>query len=164
MKTYPILDRIESPHQLRRLTGGELQRLAEEMRQRIIEVVSRQGGHLASNLGVAELTIALHYVFDFSRDRLLWDVGHQCYPHKLLTGRAKDFDTLRLSRGLSGFPAPSESPYDLFAGGHAGTAISTSTSPTSPAPRSSRSSGMPGSSTVCRSKGSTTSPFWRGSS
>ncbi len=125
MKTYPILDRIESPHQLRRLTGGELQRLAEEMRQRIIEVVSRQGGHLASNLGVAELTIALHYVFDFSSDRLLWDVGHQCYPHKLLTGRAKDFDTLRLSRGLSGFPAPSESPYDLFAGGHAGTAIST---------------------------------------
>jgi len=120
-----LLDRIASPHQLRRLGDEELAQLAGEIRQRIIEVVSRQGGHLASNLGVTDLTVALHYVFDFAHDRLLWDVGHQCYPHKLLTGRAGQFDTLRQDGGLSGFPAPDESPYDLFATGHAGTAIST---------------------------------------
>jgi len=110
---------------LRRLDGDELLRLAEELRRRVIEVVSRQGGHLASNLGIAELTIALHYVFDFAKDRLLWDVGHQCYAHKLLTGRRERFDGLRQAGGMSGFPAPSESEYDLFATGHAGTAIST---------------------------------------
>jgi len=120
-----VLDRITSPHQLRRLSGTELNRLAEEMRQRIVEVVSANGGHLASNLGVCELAIALHHVFDFSHDRILWDVGHQCYPHKMLTGRADRFDTLRQAGGISGFPAPDESPYDLFATGHAGAAIST---------------------------------------
>jgi 1-deoxy-D-xylulose-5-phosphate synthase len=120
-----LLDRITSPHQLRRLSEAELVRLAGQLRQRIVEVVSKRGGHLASNLGVAELTIALHHVFDFSRDRLLWDVGHQCYAHKILTGRAPVFDTLRQADGISGFPSPSESPYDLFATGHAGTAIST---------------------------------------
>jgi len=120
-----LLDRITTPHQLRRLSDAELSRLADELRERIVEVVSRTGGHLASNLGVAELTIALHHVFDFSRDRLLWDVGHQCYAHKMLTGRNARFDTLRQEGGLSGFPAPSESPYDVFATGHAGTAIST---------------------------------------
>ncbi len=125
MNEESILDRISSPHQLRRLSEEQLTQLAEEMRQRVIDVVSRQGGHLASNLGVTELTIALHHVFDFTSDRLLWDVGHQCYAHKMLTGRAKDFSTLRQAGGLSGFPAPSESPYDLFATGHAGTAIST---------------------------------------
>jgi len=125
MGAKPILDRILSPHQLRRLSEDALVQLAQEIRERIIEVVSRQGGHLASNLGVAELAIALHYVFDFSHDRLLWDVGHQCYPHKLLTGRAERFDSIRQSGGISGFPDPSESPYDLFATGHAGTAIST---------------------------------------
>jgi len=125
MDQKKILPRITTPHQLRRLTDEELVRLAEELRDRIIEVVSRRGGHLASNLGIAELTIALHYVFDFSRDRLLWDVGHQCYAHKLLTGRNADFDTLRQAGGISGFPAPDESPYDVLATGHAGTAIST---------------------------------------
>lgn len=125
MKSSEILGRIKTPHQLRRLSEEELNQLADELRQRIVEVVSRQGGHLASNLGIAELTIALHYVFDFSRDRLLWDVGHQCYAHKLLTGRNEAFDTLRQAGGLSGFPAPAESFYDLFATGHAGTAIST---------------------------------------
>jgi len=120
-----LINRIESPHQLRRLTEPELVQLADELRERIISVVSTRGGHLASNLGIAELTIALHYVFDFGHDRLLWDVGHQCYAHKLLTGRGKQFDTLRTADGLSGFPAPSESGYDLFATGHAGTAIST---------------------------------------
>jgi 1-deoxy-D-xylulose-5-phosphate synthase len=120
-----ILERIASPGQLRKLGNDELKRLAEELRQRIITVVSKRGGHLASNLGMAELTIALHCVFDFASDRLLWDVGHQCYAHKLLTGRRDRFDCLRQAGGLSGFPAPSESQYDLFATGHAGTAIST---------------------------------------
>ena len=125
MKKERLLDKITTPHQLRRLKEDDLASLADELRERIIDVVSRRGGHLASNLGIAELTIALHYVFDFSSDRLLWDVGHQCYPHKILTGRGRDFENLRQANGLSGFPAPSESPYDLFATGHAGTAIST---------------------------------------
>ena len=99
-----LLDRIANPHQLRRLSEPELERLAHELREVIVDVVSRRGGHLASNLGVAELTVALHYVFDFSRDRLLWDVGHQCYAHKILTGRGDRFDTLRQAGGLSGFP------------------------------------------------------------
>ena len=99
--------------------------LADELREEIVQVVSSRGGHLASNLGVAELTIALHYVFDFSRDRLTWDVGHQSYAHKILTGRAGRFSSLRQKDGLSGFPSPAESDYDLFATGHAGAAIST---------------------------------------
>ncbi len=125
MKSERILDSITTPHQLRRLTSSQLKQLADELRQRIIEVVSTRGGHLASNLGVAELTIALHHVFDFTTDRLLWDVGHQCYAHKILTGRGEKFAKLRQADGLSGFPAPSESEYDLFSTGHAGTAIST---------------------------------------
>lgn len=120
-----LLQRIHSPHQLRRMSMKELEQLAEALRERIIEVVSRNGGHLASNLGITELTVALHYVFDFTNDRLLWDVGHQCYAHKILTGRDGRFDTLRRKDGISGFPNPAESPYDLFATGHAGTAIST---------------------------------------
>jgi len=120
-----LLDRITTPQQLRQLSVDDLAQLADELRERIIDVVSRRGGHLASNLGVAELTIALHYVFDFSRDHLLWDVGHQCYAHKILSGRGSQFDNLRQAGGLSGFPSPSESPYDPFATGHAGTAIST---------------------------------------
>jgi len=125
MSPRTLLDDITNPHQLQRLSVDELSRLAEEIRQRIVAVVSTNGGHLASNLGIAELTIALHVVFDFSRDRLLWDVGHQCYPHKLLTGRAEAFERLRKAGGASGFPDPAESDYDLFATGHAGTAIST---------------------------------------
>ncbi|MBN1943418.1 MAG: 1-deoxy-D-xylulose-5-phosphate synthase [Phycisphaerae bacterium] len=125
MKDESLLQRVQTPHQLRRMSMKELERLAEALRERIIQVVSRNGGHLASNLGIAELTIALHYVFDFSRDRLLWDVGHQCYAHKILTGRDGRFDTLRRKDGLSGFPSPAESHYDLFATGHAGAAIST---------------------------------------
>ncbi|HUU21125.1 MAG TPA: 1-deoxy-D-xylulose-5-phosphate synthase [Phycisphaerae bacterium] len=125
MEQSKLIHRITSPHQLRRLSPAELTQLAAELRERIVEVVARRGGHLASNLGVAELTIALHYVFDFSHDRLVWDVGHQCYPHKILTGRGEQFDSLRRRAGLSGFPSPAESPYDLFYTGHAGTAIST---------------------------------------
>jgi 1-deoxy-D-xylulose-5-phosphate synthase len=120
-----ILDRLQSPAQLRELTFEELESLAGEIRTRIIEVVSRNGGHLASNLGVVELTLALHRVFDFARDRLLWDVGHQCYVHKLVTGRQGEFATLRQAGGISGFPKPKESEYDLFDVGHAGTAIAT---------------------------------------
>ncbi len=120
-----LLDQLQSPHQLRRLKPEQLEQLVDQMRKRIIDVVSRRGGHLASNLGVIELTLALHYVFDFTTDRLLWDVGHQCYPHKMLTGRSGKFDSLRQKDGLSGFPSPSESEYDLFATGHAGAAIST---------------------------------------
>ena len=126
----PLLDRIHSPADLRGLSIDDLTGLASEMRHRIFTAVSKNGGHLASNLGVVELTLALHYVFDFGAypdgpDRLLFDVGHQCYPHKMLTGRAGQFDTLRKKGSVSGFPTPAESPFDLFAVGHAGTAIST---------------------------------------
>jgi 1-deoxy-D-xylulose-5-phosphate synthase len=120
-----LLDKIESPADVRKLSIEQLAKLAEELRGSIIDVVRRRGGHLASNLGIAELTVALHYVFDFAVDRLVWDVGHQCYAHKLITGRRDRFPTLRQRHGLSGFPDPAESPYDLFKVGHAGTAIST---------------------------------------
>jgi 1-deoxy-D-xylulose-5-phosphate synthase len=122
---YRLLKTITGPADLRKLDDSQLVALAEEMRARIAEVVSTNGGHLASNLGVCEMTIAMHIAFNFEYDRLLWDVGHQCYPHKLITGRADRFDTLRQEGGISGFPAPSESEYDVFATGHAGTAIST---------------------------------------
>jgi len=120
-----LLQTINGPADLRTLSPDELDALAEEIRTRIITVVGRNGGHLSSNLGVAELTIALHRTFDFSRDRLLWDVGHQCYPHKLLTGRNDRFNTLRKAGGLCGFPSTAESKYDVFDVGHAGTAIAT---------------------------------------
>jgi len=125
-----VLDRIHRPADLRKLSMEELIALAGECRQRIFEAVSKNGGHLTSNLGVVELTIALHYVYDFGEypsgpDWLLWDVGHQCYVHKLLTGRAARFDTLRKRGSIAGFPSPLESAHDLFAVGHAGTAIST---------------------------------------
>jgi len=120
-----LLSRIGSPSDLKRFSVEELGQVAKEIRTAIIDQVSRSGGHLAPNLGVVELTIALHYVFDFANDRLLFDVGHQCYPHKLLTGRVDKLSKLRTREGMAGFPAPSESPYDLFAVGHAGTAIST---------------------------------------
>jgi len=120
-----LLDTIHTPQDVRALTAGQLTHLAEEIRERIIAVVSKNGGHLSSNLGVTELTIALHYCFDFTRDRLLWDVGHQCYPHKLLTGRHGSFATLRTRSGVSGFPDIHESPFDLFSVGHAGTSIAT---------------------------------------
>jgi len=119
-----LLQAIKSPTDLRKLSIEQLPRLAEEIRAAICEQVGKSGGHLAPNLGVVELTIALHYVFDFGFDRLLFDVGHQCYPHKLLTGRLPLLSGLRTSAGMSGFPEPNESPFDLFRVGHAGTAIS----------------------------------------
>ena len=120
-----LLESIQSPEDVRALPLPQLTKLAADIRTRILEVVGGHGGHLTSNLGVVELTIALHRVFDFSRDRLLFDVGHQCYPHKLLTGRHERFDTLRRSGGVSGFPEITESKYDLFSVGHAGTSVAT---------------------------------------
>lgn len=120
-----ILSTLTGPEDLRKLSVDKLPELAAEIRESIIEQVSKTGGHLAPNLGVVELTIALHYVFDFASDRLLFDVGHQCYPHKLLTGRQGLMDKLRTREGMAGFPEPLESGYDLFRVGHAGTGIST---------------------------------------
>lgn len=120
-----ILPSLTSPAPLRSMSMDELRDLASEMRTAICEQVSRSGGHLAPNLGVIELSIAMHRVFDFAHDRLLFDVGHQCYPHKLLTGRYPLLSKLRQRGGMAGFPEPRESPYDLFSVGHAGTAIST---------------------------------------
>ncbi|MEN6371936.1 MAG: 1-deoxy-D-xylulose-5-phosphate synthase [Armatimonadota bacterium] len=119
-----LLDRIKTPSDLKGLSQSELAVLAEEMRQKIITTVSRNGGHLASNLGVVELTIALHSVFNSPQDKILWDVSHQSYPHKLLTGRAGKFSTLRQKDGLSGFMRRDESEYDAFGSGHASTSIS----------------------------------------
>ncbi len=124
--TMRLLDTINSPQDLKRIPVAELPKLAQEIREEIISVVTRNGGHLGSNLGVVELTIALHYCFDFLADRLVWDVSHQTYAHKLLTGRREQFKTLRLHDGLGPFTSPEESPYDLYMSAHAGTAISTS--------------------------------------
>jgi 1-deoxy-D-xylulose-5-phosphate synthase len=119
-----FLEKINSPEDLKKLNNIELTRLAEEIRPYIIKVVSRTGGHLSSNLGVVELTIALHYVFDAPNDKIIWDVGHQCYTHKILTERKGRFDTLRQDGGLSGFPSREESVYDVFNTGHASNSIS----------------------------------------
>ncbi len=119
-----ILDGIQSPADLRSLSRAQLITLADEMRERLIDVCSRTGGHIGAGLGVVELTIALHYVFDTPRDQLVWDVGHQGYPHKLLTGRNAGMETLRKEGGISGFLKRAESEYDAFGAGHAATAIS----------------------------------------
>ena len=119
-----VLSRINNPEDLKKLTIPELNTLAQEMRDFIVDTVSKTGGHLGPNLGAVELTLALHYVFDFLTDRIVWDVGHQCYPHKIISGRKKRFDSLRQTNGISGFPKRSESPYDHFGTGHAGTAVS----------------------------------------
>jgi 1-deoxy-D-xylulose-5-phosphate synthase len=116
---------MNGPADLKLLPVAELEGLAEEIRQFILRSVSKTGGHLASNLGAVELTLALHYVFDFQRDKLLWDVGHQCYTHKIVTGRKGGFELLRRAGGISGFPNPGESEYDQFSVGHAGTSIAT---------------------------------------
>ncbi|RMH12784.1 MAG: 1-deoxy-D-xylulose-5-phosphate synthase [Planctomycetota bacterium] len=119
------LETLKGPADLKSMSIAELDELAQEIRQAIIAQVQTSGGHLAPNLGVVELTIALHRVFDFAHDRLLFDVGHQCYPHKLITGRRPLLDKLRTRQGMAGFPEPLESSYDLFRVGHAGTGIST---------------------------------------
>ena len=119
-----LLDRIENPSQLRALTYPELESLAHELRLTMIRTVQKTGGHLASSLGTVEMTIALHRVLESPRDRLVWDTGHQAYAHKLLTGRAERFGTLRQMGGIGGFPRRSESEHDVFDGGHAGTGVS----------------------------------------
>src|SRR5881628_154129 len=125
MSAYRYLNYALTPAGLKSLSIAELRVLAGEIRTAICEQVARGGGHLAPNLGVVELTLALHTVFDFGRDRLLFDVGHQCYAHKLITGRLPLLALLRQRGGMSGFPEPCESPYDLFSVGHAGTGVST---------------------------------------
>src|SRR6476469_1766172 len=119
-----ILDRVNSPADLKPMTRDELRAVSEELRTRLIEVCSRTGGHIGAGLGVVELTVALHATFDTPRDKIVWDVGHQGYPHKVLTGRADRLETLRQEHGLSGFLKRTESEYDTFGAGHAGTAIS----------------------------------------
>lgn len=121
---YPILDQIRSPSDLKRIPERELPGLCGEIRSFLIDTISRTGGHLASNLGTVELTVAMHRVFDSPQDKLVFDVGHQCYTHKLLTGRRAEFETLRRREGISGFPKPKENPHDAFIAGHASTSIS----------------------------------------
>src|SRR5437762_3456190 len=121
-----ILSRIQSPADLHPLSEAELHQLAQEMRDELMRVLSIRPAHFASNLGVVELCLALHLTFDFSKDRLIWDTGHQIYPHKLITGRFKDFHTIRTRGGLMGYPNPHESIYDLFMTGHAGCSLSCS--------------------------------------
>ena len=122
----PLLPQIDSPARLKRLGNHDLARLAAEMRRFLVDSVGRTGGHLGAGLGVVELTLALHAEFEFNdRDKIVWDVGHQAYPHKLLTGRQSGFETLRRWEGMSGFPDPAESPYDTVKTGHGGTSIST---------------------------------------
>jgi len=121
-----FLDKINSPEDMKDLSRSDLKVLAEEIRKYIIDVVSKTGGHLASNLGVVELTVALHYIFDVPKDKIVWDVGHQSYTHKLLTGRKDLFHTLRQHQGIGGFTRISESPYDAFTTGHSSTSISAS--------------------------------------
>ena len=122
--TEPMLDTIHSPADLRRLTRTQLRPLADELRSYLLDSVSKTGGHLSSNLGTVELTVALHYVFNTPDDRLVWDVGHQTYPHKILTGRREQMGSLRQFGGLSGFPRRDESPYDTFGTAHSSTSIS----------------------------------------
>ena len=124
IRETPLLDLISEPADLKKLSEKQLSQLAEELRQETIDAVSVTGGHLGAGLGVVELTTALHYVFDTPRDRLIWDVGHQAYPHKILTGRRAGMRSLRQAGGLSGFTKRSESPYDPFGAGHSSTSIS----------------------------------------
>src|SRR5690554_5936494 len=120
----PLLDTIATPEGLRQLERKRLRQLADELRTEMIDAVSTTGGHLGAGLGVVELTVAIHYVFDTPGDRLIWDVGHQAYPHKILTGRRDRIRTLRQPGGLSGFTKRSESEYDPFGAGHSSTSIS----------------------------------------
>src|SRR5437867_7444993 len=120
----PLLDTVKTPEELRKLKPEQLRQLADELRQETISAVGTTGGHLGSGLGVVELTTAIHYVFDTPRDRLVWDVGHQCYPHKILTGRRDRIRTLRQGGGLSGFTKRAESEYDPFGAAHSSTSTS----------------------------------------
>ena len=120
----PLLDQITVPDDLKKLSESDLPQLAEELRNELVDAVSMTGGHLGAGLGVVELTIALHYLFETPQDRIIWDVGHQCYPHKILTGRRDRIRTVRQGGGLSGFTKRDESPYDPFGAAHSSTSIS----------------------------------------
>src|SRR6476620_1127958 len=124
MSTYPILEKVDDPADLRLLDRRELAQLATELRAFIVDSVSSTGGHLSSNLGTVELTIALHYVFRTPADKIIWDVGHQTYGHKILTGRRAGMKKLRQKGGIAGFPRREESPYDTFGTAHSSTSIS----------------------------------------
>ena len=126
MPNTPLLDKIKNPQDLKKLQVSELKTLAEELRAELVDAVSVTGGHLGAGLGVVELTIAIHYLFDTPKDRLVWDVGHQAYPHKILTERRDRIRTLRKGGGLSGFTKRSESIYDPFGAAHSSTSISAS--------------------------------------
>ena len=119
-----LLEKINSPERLKQLPPEQLPQLASEIREFIVENLAFTGGHLGANLGVVELTIALHYLFDSPRDKFIWDVGHQAYVHKILTGRASQFPTLRQYKGLCGFPKRSESEHDVWETGHSSTSLS----------------------------------------
>ena len=121
-----IIKNLTSPKEVKKLNIDGLKSLANELRAEILDVTAKNGGHLASNLGIVETTIALYYCFDFSKDKLVFDVGHQCYAHKILSGRAESFSSIRTDGGISGFPDISESVYDAFGAGHAGTSLSAS--------------------------------------
>ncbi|MCA3407594.1 MAG: 1-deoxy-D-xylulose-5-phosphate synthase, partial [Roseomonas sp.] len=120
----PLLDRVSIPSDLRNYSADQLKRLADELRAETIDAVSVTGGHLGASLGVVELTVAVHAIFDTPHDRLIWDVGHQAYPHKILTGRRDRIRTLRQGGGISGFTRRSESEYDPFGAAHSSTSIS----------------------------------------
>ena len=124
MKKYKFLDEVKFPSDIRKLKLSELKILSNEVREELIDAVSVTGGHLGAGLGVVELSVALHYVFDTPNDKLVWDVGHQSYPHKILTGRKEKIRTLRQGNGLSGFTKRSESEYDPFGAAHSSTSIS----------------------------------------
>ncbi|HEX7578749.1 MAG TPA: 1-deoxy-D-xylulose-5-phosphate synthase N-terminal domain-containing protein, partial [Thermoanaerobaculia bacterium] len=124
VRPTPHLDRIQWPRDLRGLTLDELKVVSDELRTFVIDAISKTGGHFASGLGAVEMTVALHYVYDTPRDLLVWDVGHQTYPHKVLTGRKAQLKTIRQKGGLSGFTNRSESEYDPFGAAHASTSIS----------------------------------------
>ena len=124
IKTYEYLDKINFPSDLKKISESKLQKVAVELREEMIDAVSVTGGHLGASLGVVELTVALHYIFNTPNDKLIWDVGHQCYPHKILTGRKDKIRTLRQGGGLSGFTKRQESEYDPFGAAHSSTSIS----------------------------------------
>ena len=124
MSKTSLLDQVNYPSDLKKFKKNELNQLTKELRQELIDVVSTTGGHLGAGLGVVELTVALHYVFDTPKDKLVWDVGHQAYPHKIITGRRDKIRTLRKGGGLSGFTKRSESEYDPFGAAHSSTSIS----------------------------------------
>ena len=139
MKKYKFLDKVKFPSDIRKLKLSELKILSNEVREELIDAVSVTGGHLGAGLGVVELSVALHYVFDTPNDKLVWDVGHQSYPHKILTGRKEKIRTLRQGNGLSGFTKRSESEYDPFGAAHSCLLY------TSPSPRDQCLSRMPSS-------------------